>query len=72
MFVIVGGAKISFTKIICIAKIGLLRSYTIQAWANPEKISENPENTDNYFWKTFTNISILIITFGKYLTYKYG
>ena len=27
-----------------------------QAWANPEKFSANPENTDNYFWKTFTNI----------------
>ena len=27
-----------------------------QAWVNPEKFSANPENTDNYFWKTFTNI----------------
>ena len=27
-----------------------------QAWANPEKFYANPENTDNYFWKTFTNI----------------
>ena len=27
-----------------------------QAWANPEKFSANPENMDNYFWKTFTNI----------------
>ena len=31
-----------------------------QAWANPEKFSANPENTDNYFWKMFTNILIQI------------
>ena len=44
-----------------------------QAWANPEKFSANPEYTDDYFWKTFTNIQIRIITFGKKMrTYKYG
>ena len=27
-----------------------------QAWANPEKFSGNPENTDNYFWEIYTYI----------------
>ena len=27
-----------------------------QGWANPEKFSVNPENTDNYFWKMYMYI----------------
>ena len=36
-----------------------------QAWANTEKFSANPENTDNYFWKMFTNILNKDNYFGK-------
>ena len=33
----------------------ILQCFT-QGWANSEKFSANPENTDNYFWKMFTNM----------------